>query len=205
MPSALHVPAIMPWCIGIHSVESMGWGGRAKGSKGASTVKKTSVIILLVVFIVVCYGNALAKDLQRRLGVGFNSQLSLGDFEVDSISVKYYTNSKLCLQGIFGFVMSDPVDVINFGGKALFTIKEEQNMNVYAGGGIGIANVDPDNADSDTAFLLSGILGLEYFFNGLPNLGFSTELGLTFFDYDDLDAVGTMADSFLSAGIHYYF
>ncbi|MGA1795282.1 MAG: hypothetical protein ACMUIL_05405 [bacterium] len=168
-------------------------------------MKKTAIIILLVSFMVVCTGNAVAKDLQRRLGVGFNSQLSIGEFDVDSISVKYAPRPKLCLQGMFGFAMSDPVDIINFGGKVLFNIKEEQNMNVYAGGGIGIASIDPDTGDSDTAFSLSGILGVEYFFSGLPNLGFSTELGLVFLDYDEFDAVGTMADSFMSAGIHYYF
>ncbi|MGA1844704.1 MAG: hypothetical protein ACMUIS_09095 [bacterium] len=168
-------------------------------------MKKTAIIILCVVFVVGFIGNAAAKDLQRRLGVGFNSQLGVGDYGVDSLSIKYYTDSKLCLQGVFGFVMSDPVDMINIGGKALYTVKEEQNMNVYAGGGIMIANVDPDGADSDTAFLLSGILGVEYFFSGLPNLGFSTELGLSFLNYDEYDAVGTTADSFLSAGIHYYF
>ena len=101
--------------------------------------------------------------------------------------------------------MTDDVDEFDIGGKLLYVIRSEQNMNVYAGGGLGIANIDWDQGDSDTAFSLSGILGVEYFFSGLPNLGFSTELGIMFRDYDDNDSVGSDADTLLTAGIHYYF
>ena len=65
-------------------------------------------------------------------------------------------------------------DEFDIGGKGLYVIKSEQNMHVYAGCGLGIANTDNDQKDSDTSFSLSGVLGVEYFFSGLPNLGFST-------------------------------
>jgi hypothetical protein len=136
-------------------------------------------------------------------GIGFNSQLSPRG--TNSISVKYWAGSRLCLQGMLGFQLADDVDEFNVGGKGLYVIKTEQNMHVYAGGGLGIAHIDPDQGDSDTAFSISGVLGVEYFFSGLPNLGFSTELGLMFRDYDNSDSVGTGADIFSTAGIHYYF
>ena len=65
--------------------------------------------------------------------------------------------------------------------------------------------VDPDRGSTETAKWLSVGIGIEYFFSGLPNLGFSTEVGLTMMDYDDDNSFGTTADSFVGAGIHYYF
>jgi hypothetical protein len=166
-------------------------------------MRKVKFIAILLIIILVSTSNVAAKDLLGLIGVGFNSQLSPRD--ITSISIKYWAGSKLCLQGMLGFQLTDDVDEFDIGGKALYVIKSEQNMNVYAGGGLGIANIDQDAGGSDTAFSLSGVLGVEYFFSGLPNLGFSTELGLMFLDYDNEDSVGSDADTFLTAGIHYYF
>jgi hypothetical protein len=166
-------------------------------------MRKVKFIAILLIIIFVSASNVAAKDMLGLVGIGFNSQLSPRD--ITSISVKYWAGSKLCLQGMFGFQMTDTVDEFDIGGKVLFSIKNEQNMHVYAGGGLGIANIDWDQGDSDTAFSLNGVLGVEYFFSGLPNLGFSTELGLMFRDYDDNDSVGSDADTFFTAGMHYYF
>ncbi|MGA1864951.1 MAG: hypothetical protein ACMUHX_07810 [bacterium] len=166
-------------------------------------MKKVKFIAILLIIIFVSASNVAAKDMLGLIGIGFNSQL--GSRDVSSISVKYWAGSRLCLQGMLGFQLTDEVDEFDIGGKGLYVIKAEENMNVYAGGGLGIANTDPDEEKSDTSFSISGVFGVEYFFSGLPNLGFSTELGLMFSDYDDNDSVGTGADTFLTAGIHYYF
>ena len=166
-------------------------------------MKKIKFFVILLVVLLLSMSNASAKDLLGRIGIGFNSQLS--PYGINSISIKYWPGPTFCLQGMLGFQMTDDVDVFDLGGKMLFRIKSEQNMNVYAGGGLGIANTDPDQGDSDTSFSLSGVLGVEYFFSGLPNLGFSTELGLMFRDYNNNDSVGSDADIFSTAGIHYYF
>lgn len=146
---------------------------------------------------------ALAKDLKGNLGVGFNSQLSPQD--VDSLSAKYWINNELCVQGILGFRYTDEADEMDFGGKLHFKIKDEANLHVDAIAGVGFAYVNPDRGSSDTATWLSAGMGIEYFFSGLPNLGFSTEVGMTIMDYDDDTAIGTTADTFVGAGIHYYF
>lgn len=171
-------------------------------------MSKVRLFTVLLVILLLAAGNVSAKNLQGRTALGFNSQLSSIDntfFNTQAISLKYWTNSRLCIQGLLGVMMDDRMDEVDFGGKVLYNIKQEQNMNVYAGGGVGIANVDPDPGDSDTALFVSGILGVEFFLSGLPNLGFSTELGLKFYNSDDFDAVGTDADTFMEAGIHYYF
>ena len=91
------------------------------------------------------------------------------------------------------------------GGKVYFKLKDEENLHVDAIAGLGFARIDPDKGSTETAKWISVGIGIEYFFSGLPNLGFSTEVGVTMMDYDDNTSFGTMADSFVGAGIHYYF
>ena len=161
----------------------------------------------LATFVFICAllltGTAYAKDLKGELGLGFNTQLSPDG--MDSISGKYWLNNELGFQGILGFNFSDEVNEYDLGGKVLFKVKDEENMYVAAIGGLGLAHVDPDKGDSDTGWWALGGVGLEYFFHGLPNLGFSTEIGLQLTDYRDNTTFGTSADTFVSAGIHYYF
>jgi hypothetical protein len=165
-----------------------------------NTMKRICILLsLLIIFT----GGVFAKDLKGDLGVGFNSQLSPQG--VDSISAKYWINNELCVQGIFGFSNTDDTDEMDVGGKVHFKIKDEENLHVDAVAGVGFAYVNPDQGSSDTTTWLSGGMGIEYFFSGLPNLGFSTEIGLTITDDDDNTSVGTTADTFVGAGIHYYF
>jgi len=166
-------------------------------------MQTTRLISVFVLVLVLMASPVMAKDLKGNLGVGFNSQFSPHD--VDSISGKYWINNELGVQGLLGFKYSDSRDEIDLGGKVYFKIKDEENMHVDAIGGLGFARVDPDKGDTETATWLSVGVGLEYFFSGLPNLGFSTEVGLTIMDYDDDTSFGTTADSFIGAGIHYYF
>ena len=164
-------------------------------------------LVKLFTFILICLfvssTGLFAKDLNGRVGLGFNSQLSPNG--INSASLKIWTTSDICLQPILGFQFSDDVNEIDVGGKLLYKIKDEKNTNVYTGGGIGVAIVDPDPGDSETAFSIGGILGVEYFFSGLPNLGFSSEIEFVVSDYLENTIVGIEADTFLTAGIHYYF
>lgn len=153
--------------------------------------------------ILLVAGTVSAKDLKGQVGVGFNSQLSQEG--MDSLSAKYWLNNDLGFQGIFGFTFSDNYDEIDMGGKVMYKLIDEKNMYVAGIGGLGISHVDPDRGDDDTGWWLSGGVGLEYFFSGLPNLGFSTEVSIVFSDYRDNSSFNTSADTAVSAGIHYYF
>jgi len=166
-------------------------------------MKTTRLISVFALVLVLMAGPVMAKDLKGNLGVGFNSQFSPND--VDAISAKYWINNELAVQGLLGFNYSDTRDEIDLGAKAYFKIKDEENLHVDAIGGLGFARVDPDEGDTENAIFMTIGVGIEYFFSGLPNLGFSTEVGLTIMDYEDDTAFGTAADSFIGAGIHYYF
>jgi hypothetical protein len=167
---------------------------------------KTTRLISIFVFVlalVLMTSSVMAKDLKGNLGVGFNSQFS--PHGVDSISGKYWIGDKLAVQGLIGFNYSDSRDENDLGAKVYYKIKDEENLHADAFCGLGFAHVNPDPGDAETAIWLSFGGGIEYFFSGLPNLGFSTEVGLTLMDYDDDTSFGTNADSFIGAGIHYYF
>ena len=166
-------------------------------------MKLVKLFTVILFCLLVSSTGLFAKDLKGRVGLGFNSQLSPNG--INSVSLKIWTTSDICIQPILGFQFTDLVNEIDIGGKLLYKIKDEKSINVYTGGGIGIAIVDPDLGDSETAFSIGGILGVEYFFSGLPNLGFSSEIEFGVSDYVDNTTVGLEADTFLTAGIHYYF
>ena len=107
--------------------------------------------------------------------------------------------------GYLGLSLQYDTDEFDLGGKVLFKVKDEENLHVDVIAGVGIANVDPDVGSSETAKWAKAGVGIEYFFSGLPNLGFSTEVGFTVMDFDDDTSFGTSADTFVDAGIHYYF
>ncbi len=166
-------------------------------------MKARQLTTIVTLLLMLATNHVYAKDLTGNLGVGFNTQLSSRG--TDSISVKYWFNNEIGIQTIFGFLSSDDYDEYNLGSKVYFKVKDEKNLHVDLFGGLGFTHVDPNDEDSDTDILLDGGLAIEYFFNGLPNLGFSTNLGVAFSDYDDNNSFGTTADTAISAGIHYYF
>ncbi len=166
-------------------------------------MKTTKMVCAFILILGILATPVLAKDLKGNLGIGYNSQFSPQD--VDSLSGKYWINNELAVQGLVGFNFSDSSDDLDLGGKLYFKIKDEKNLHVDAIAGLGFSRVDPDNGNTKTGTWINAGIGIEYFFSGLPNLGFSTEVGFTFMDYDNDDSFATTADSFVGAGIHYYF
>lgn len=166
-------------------------------------MKVFKLLAIVCVCALLVAGTVSAKDLKGKVGLGFNSQLS--QTGMDSVSAKYWVNNDLGFQGIFGFTFSDDYDEVDLGGKVMYKLIDEENMYVAGIGGLGMSRVDPDVGDDDTGWWLSGGVGLEYFFSGLPNLGFSTEVSIVFSDYYDNSSFNTAADTAISAGIHYYF
>ncbi|UCD85977.1 MAG: hypothetical protein JSU92_07230 [Deltaproteobacteria bacterium] len=164
------------------------------------------VICLVLAFSVI---PAEAKDLSKRVGLGYNSQIEtigVEYFQIDGPSIKYGISPDIGIQGILGFSnYSNGVEfsVLVLGGKFFYNIIKEENMNFYAGGGLGIISLS--NAADETGIFVCGYVGEEFFFSGLPNLGFSAEMGLVIESMDDLGSyVGTYG-GFLEIGINYYF
>ena len=137
-----------------------------------------------------------------RIGVGFNSQLS--NFGLTSLSLRYWLDRKIAIEGILGFSVGD-IKGIDLGGKFLGVLKSEQNLNVYGFGLLGIESFDntgTGGATNETKATVGGGLGTEFFFNGLPNLGFGAEIGLVYNGFSK--SLTTFGNLITSVGIHYY-
>ncbi len=165
---------------------------------------KRSIILLAVIFVV--WGNitASAKDLTGQLGLGFNQQLRSAN-----LSARQWKSRKIGWEGIFGFRIGEAgYKNVEMGGKILYVIREEENMNVYATGGIGFSifkGMEVLGVEPDTEFNLRmvGGLGVEFFFQGLPNLSFGAEVNMGYSDID-FSSFGIEIDT-IGVGIHYYF
>jgi len=166
-------------------------------------MKTTKIICVLILILGIFASPVISKDLKGYLGIGFNSQFSPEN--LDALSGKYWINNELAVQGLLGFSFSDSSDDLDIGGKVYFKIKDEENLHVDIIAGVGFSHSDPDRGNTKDGTWVNAGVGLEYFFSGLPNLGFATEVGFTFSDYDHDSSFGSTADTFVGAGIHYYF
>jgi hypothetical protein len=166
---------------------------------------------------------------------------------INGISVKTEVSPNLCLQGIVGYTsltIDDPTikvdgeeeeinmgvsaSIMTLGGRGLFKVKEETNMDVYVGGGLNYLKLSGKIDIGDKyeaiggAIEFNGVGGVEYRFQGLPNLAFSTEIGFSYIKLNDIDLEyreegggdvekatlvpnTSIKNFFLGAGIHYRF
>lgn len=147
---------------------------------------------------------ALAKDLNGRFGVGFSQQFSGGSAPapLSALSLRYGfpTGKPIVNVGIEANVGVDITDVTAFfvGGRLVYGVVAEDNMNLFLGAGAGYAS------DGTDGFLrVQPALGAEFFFFGLENLGFTTEVALNV----DLGASSrfTTVGGAPAVGMHYYF
>lgn len=176
-------------------------------------------LLLVSLTVLICTTLGFARDGQQkapassyksysnsRIGVGFNSQLSQAG--VNSVSVRYWADDRIGFDGMLGFALGDNNKYFDLGGKILFVLRKEQNASIYGFGLLGIENASTKNpftgdTTSDTGVTVAGGLGAEFFLTGLPNLGFSTELGL---GYNSTSKIfGTFGNWIPSAGVRYYF
>lgn len=175
-----------------------------------------------VVFGVFGSGTAEAKDLTGRLGAGYENTLVAGfspfSASSSSVAVRYYVNQQVMINGQLGFSSFDPdaegADSesnfgIGIGGGFVFV--DEPNMNVFGLGQLqfgSVAGQDPTTGESEskTALGLRLGLGMEFFFVGLPNLGFTTAFGLSYESVADAgSSIAIGGGDFATFGIRYYF
>jgi hypothetical protein len=187
-------------------------------------MKAARWMVVALVFAVILPGSALAKDLAQRISVGYNQQATAGwvggadssltgqFLSSSAISSKYWFDNKLAVEGLFGYYTAKNEDVGGWAsqivGKVNYVLNDETNLKFYTGGGLGIIPMKVDygrEEESYTGFLALALLGWEFFFEGLDNLGFDVEVGLQYIDIDTFAQFGTYGGGFGSLGIRYYF
>lgn len=144
------------------------------------------------------------RNTSNRVGLGFNTQLSR--FGVDSISLRSWTSDRLGFEGLFGFLLGDNTQCIDLGGKILFGIKTDRILHLYGFGLLGMENWSAKTSGvetHDTDVTVGGGFGVEFFFQGMPDLGFGTEIGLGY--NSGTKQFGTLASWIPTVGMRYYF
>jgi len=187
---------------------------------------KATILILLLSLLLFTIP-AFAKDLENKIGAGFASSLSYGFLgsaddnltnsiiATNDLSIKYWFTNYVGIQGQFGYftAKNGPVGgwAADIAVRGLFNIILEEQMNLYAGLGLGILPAHVDYGQhgvsdmNEVGFQASGFGGVEFFFSGLPNLGFNLEIGLKYIDIDKFKALSTYGGPFATVGFHYYF
>ena len=144
-------------------------------------------------------GTADAKDLRSRLAIGANAHLG----SVPALSVRYGLPTgnpavNVQLEALAGFwTVTDSPANATAGGRLLYGVVAEDNMNLFLGAGAGVNVVA-----GDAAFRLQPVMGADFFLFGLENLGFTAEWGINV-DLGSSTAAGTSAS--LGGGVHYWF
>lgn len=158
---------------------------------------------IIPLFIIACVAfEAAAKNLDSRVGAG----VTLPDFNsLGSLSVRYHPSPYFALQGVFGFTTQDGVNATVLGGKIHRNAYLEENMNFYVGlGGLVLANKATPAGNVSTGIEIDALLGAEFFFAGLPNLGFQAETGIGVRSLRGT-YLKTLGTGLSSIGLHYYF
>lgn len=142
-----------------------------------------------------------ARDLQGRLGLGYNSEFSnfSATGAAPGVSVKYGLTRDIAVEGVFGIYTASPTNSIS-AIKFFKNVFYETNLNFYFTLGGGMISAERKSAGE-----FIGAFGAEFFIPGIESLGFSMESGASFNNVSGSFALKTLGVSFLNAGMHFYF
>ena len=165
-------------------------------------------LLAALALLLLAPSDASAKDLRGKFGLGFNNNFT----SLTSVSFKGglpmpKPTQNLQVQGLVGFGLAkfEPARLF-VGGRVLIPILAEDNLNLNAGFGAGYLRIRPEGAtDILDAFRGQAVLGVEFFFFGLEQLGFSAELGINFDVAEEFLSFSTTSGTAASVGVHYYF
>jgi len=138
-----------------------------------------------------------AKDLGNRIGVGFQSQLGA----VPALSARYGLPTanpavNVQVEADFGIATGDATQLF-VGGRGLYGLVVEDNMNLY-----GYVGAGWNDAGDGGAFRLQPGLEIQAFLFGLENLGLTGSFGVNL-DLGEQSGVSTTGA--VAAGLHYWF
>lgn len=155
-----------------------------------------------VIFLVYPSASAEARDLQGRLGLGYNAQFAnaLVGSRIPGFSVKYGLTRDIAAEAIVGLSTASPTNSVT-AVKFFKNLFLETNLNFYFtfGGGLVAAN-----GRSGAEF--QGALGAEFFIPGLESVGLSFEAGGSLHNLSEGGfSFRTLGASFLDAGMRFYF
>jgi hypothetical protein len=172
-----------------------------KDSPTLRGMKRYCIASLFFLFLATS-SSALAEDksLRGRLGVGFTNQIATSvDGTIPALSGKYYFSKGTAFSVGAGFDTRTANSTIALGLKLYKNLFYESNLVFYTGGGMAFVNRQGSKLQA------SLFLGSEFFIPQVPSLGLSFEAGIRGDNTSGSFALRTTGDSFLTAGMHFYF
>lgn len=155
-------------------------------------------IFLFIMFISV---NVWSKQMPQRLGVGIKNNTVES---IPSLAGIYNVNRDFAFFGGFGFDTKKDYSTMEVNAGIRHIIFHESNLHFYTSAQFAIVNLEDPINGKQNGFEFDAVLGTEFFFAGLENIGFSFEGGVGLASFKET-RIHTIADSPLRAGIIFYF
>lgn len=159
-----------------------------------------SIVSVLFLSTSLVSSSASAKELINRLGIGVKNDSSIN---IPSLAVSYFPTSDIGLTGGLGIDTAKDNSSFSLNGGVRRIVFTEDNMNFFMGGELGLINKEVA-AVKESGFYLSGLFGVEFFFAGLENLGFSFQGGVGVVSLHDV-RFRTIGDTPMQAAVIFYF
>lgn len=157
--------------------------------------------LLVLTTLILGAGAVQAKDLTSRLGVGYRN--SLVTMNLPSLAAFYYPSPDIGVLGTLGVDTQEDNSKFAFSAAVRRIIFKEDHMNFFGAGQVAIVNQEV-NTTKDSGFELAATVGGEFFLPGLDSLGFNFESGMGITTVKKT-RFRTLGESFLNAGIVFYF
>ena len=159
------------------------------------------LLLILVSTVLLGSMGLQAKEMNHRLGVGPKLPFST---DLPGVALHYFPNTDYAITGALGINTIEDYSQFGLQGGIRRILFEEQNMNFFVGGALGI--ISQENAgDNQSGFELMALSGGEFFFQGLENLGFNFEMGIGVASLKSSNRFFTVANTPVRAGMIFYF
>ncbi len=142
-----------------------------------------------------------AKEMPQRLGVGIKNNTSES---LPSLAAVYHVNGLTAVTGGVGVDTKKDYSKFQINAGIRHVIFHENQLHYYAGGQLGLVTFEDPIDGKENGFEANFLMGVEFFFTGLENVGFSFEGGLGLSSVKDT-RIRTLADDPFRAGIIFYF
>lgn len=159
---------------------------------------KSTFVTAMILFVGF---TAQAKDLTHRLGIGYKNNTTL---DLPTLAAVYYPSANMGLTG--GVGLDTKKDYSSFQAMAglRYIIYPESNMNFYSAAQFALVNFETPADGKKNGVEVAGLFGVEFFLNGLENLGWTFEAGLSLATAGN-SRFRTVGDSPFRAGMIFYF
>lgn len=174
--------------------------------------KVLCILAVATVVLGVQAGEEIENSEPSPLGVGYQGMFFADGLMMNALSARW-SPEPLGGQVLVGRTTSEnnnnsaETSVLALQGKVFYTLIQRKNSQFYAGGKFGLLFGESTNAagnkTDEDGLVLGALIGTEWRFSELPEIGFNFEVGydLATTDNPDVDLTGIT----VSLGAHYYF